>query len=117
MHVAHCLRGVREVARAQARPTAQSGVPQEQVAKSVAVWAVYNALVVLARPLAASYRLVTFGRLRRSPRQVADAVVVGRRHAGVRPRADVAYEQSHVLAGNPRREKGHSVTISSRRPD
>ena len=113
--VAHCVRGVLEVARAQARPAAQSGVPQEPVLKSIAVWAVYNALIVALRPLAASYRLITFGRLRRSPRRTADAVWSA---AGVQPGRGAGptfdYEQSHVLAGNPRREKGHSVTITAR---
>jgi hypothetical protein len=114
VHVAHCVRGVRQVAKAQAAPTSESGLVREPVAKSVAVWTAYNALAYLTRVFASSHRLITFGRLRREPRRMAEPVW---RRAGAQPSPDAGptfhYEHSHVLAGNPRRARGRSVTITA----
>jgi hypothetical protein len=114
VHVVHCVRGMWQVAQAQARPTSQTGLIREPIPKSIVVWTVFNVLTYLSRPLASSYRLITFGRLRREPRRTAEPVW---RAAGAQASADAGptfrYEQSHVLAGNPRRERGRSVTISA----
>jgi hypothetical protein len=113
VHVAQCVRSVRQVARAQADPMSGTGV-REPIIKGVAVWLLYNVLAFLARPLAASHHVIRFGRLQRHPRRVAEPVW---RAAGAQPGPDPGptfhYEHSHVLAGNPRRARGRSVTIST----
>ncbi len=60
VHIAQCVRSVVAVARAQHRPRAEIGHAPESIAKSVGMWACYNALTLLARPFTRSHRLISF---------------------------------------------------------
>lgn len=116
--VVHALRDPRAVAEAQARPTAVTGLAQEPKAKTYAVWAVYNGLTAVLRPLARAFTVAGYQRLRDDPRTLAGQLW---RRSGVAAQADdtgasFSYSDSHVLAGNPRRTKGTSVTIMSTSP-
>jgi hypothetical protein len=111
--VVHALRDPRAVAEAQARPTAVTGLVQEPKAKTYAVWAVYNTLALLLRPFARRFSVAAYRRLRDQPRPLATRLWA-RSDLAAAPEdtgARFAYSDSHVLAGNPRRTKGSSVTI------
>lgn len=114
VHVVHCLRSARAVASAQARASSETKLPKEPRAKSYSVWAAYNLLTFLLRPLAASYTLARYRVLRNTPRALA-ARVWGRAGASMPEARDGArfrYTDTHVLAGNPRRARGDAVTVA-----
>lgn len=115
--VVQCWRSPRRVAAAQARPSAETGVPREPKPKSYAVWLAYNGLVAVLRPLARTYSAVRYEQLRRVPRAIAE--VVWRRIGAQLPDGGggnkFGYAESHVLAANPRRAKDGGVTISAAR--
>jgi hypothetical protein len=118
VHVVHCLRSPRAVASAQARASSESELPTEPHAKSYLVWGTYNVLTFLLRPLAASYTVARYRALRNTPRALA-ARAWGRAGASVpdaRDGARFSYRDSHVLAANPRRARGDTVTVAPLSP-
>lgn len=118
VHIVHCWRSARQVAIAQAKPSAESGLVQEPMIRSYAIWIAYNGLSVLLRPWARGYTLVPYARLLEAPRAYAERI--WRRVGATVPDpgggASFAFAESHVLAGNPRRAKGGSVTIAPAAP-
>lgn len=117
VHQVNCWRSPRRVASVQARPSAESGLAQEPKWRSYALWVAYNVVPLALRPWVRSYTSIRYERLRRAPRAYAERVW---RRLGARvPDAGggdrFTWEESHVLAGNPRRTKGGSVTIRAGR--
>jgi Sulfotransferase domain len=114
VHVVHCLRSPRAVASAQARASTESKLPREPRAKSYAVWITYNVLTFLLRPLAASYTVARYRVLRTTPRALAARLwgAAGASVPDARDGARFPYQDSHVLAGNPRRARGDAVTVA-----
>ena len=117
VHLVAAVRRPLDVARAQARPTEQTGVPQRPVPLSLAVWAAYQLGTVAVAPFAASRTVVPFRRFLADPVRAARRIWAA---ADLRPgRADAdgafAFDASHVLAGNPRRARGRVVVRSTAR--
>lgn len=117
VHLAQCWRSARRVAILQARPTSESGLVQEPLWRSYAVWAAYNLTPVGLRPFARSYTAIRYERLLDAPRAYAERV--WRRAGASVPSAgggaSFEWAEAHVLAGNPRRTKSGSVTIARTR--
>ena len=106
------MRSPRDVANAQALPFEQTQLLQEPKAKSWLVWAVYNAAGLLARTSARTFAISRYSTMRNTPR--AEAVRLWQR-ARLRPgRNDgtsFTGSETHMLVGNPRRERGSTVVI------
>ena len=114
VHVVHCLRSARAVADAQARPTSETQLPEVPRMKSYLVWLAYNVVAVVLRPTVSSYTAARFRSLCRAPRALASRVW-GRAGASIPDASDGArfsFDVSHMMAGNPRRSRGNSVTVT-----
>lgn len=115
VHLVAAIRRPLDVARAQARPTEQTGVPQRPVPLSLAVWAAYQFGTLVTLPFTATRTVVPFRRF------LANPVTAARRiwsAADLRPGTPDAFgafsfDPSHVLAGNPRRARGSVVVRSA----
>jgi Sulfotransferase domain len=115
VHVVHCLRSVRAVAQAQSRPTSESELPEVQPAKSYLVWLAYNLVALALRPTATSYTATRYRSLRKAPRAIASRVWkrAGASVPDATDGAQFSFQESHMMAGNPRRSRGTSVTVTS----
>lgn len=106
------VRSPRAVAAAQALPFEQTQLPSEPVLKSWLVWAIYNLAGLLARTSARTFAISRYSTMRNTPR--AEAIRLWQR-ARVRPgRNDgtsFTGSETHMLVGNPRRERGSTVVI------
>jgi hypothetical protein len=114
VHVAHCLRTPREVIAKQAAPTDRSGLPQSTRTTSAVVWVVHNLLAWALQVLPGCDRVpVHYRRLCADPTGVVAQVWAA---AGIRPgavddRGRFAGVHSHLLVGNPRRDRSGVVRI------
>jgi hypothetical protein len=114
VHVVHILRDPRQVAKAEAKPTAVSGLPHRSAPSSFLRWGIYNSLNTLLGGSADTYTKVEFGKLLDNPQEqigrIWNSIGLSEPTPQITGRT-FTKTHSHAVSANPRRPRDGECQI------